>query len=73
MTITLNEIPIVVSVCIKLHNYCTENNLKIFTHVDDERSENDSGPINPEAPDGPFSYKQSECATEVIKTPPEGW
>jgi hypothetical protein len=56
MAIPLNTVPLVVSVCIKLHNLCRENNLEIFTHVDDACSENDSGPINLEAPDGPFSY-----------------
>jgi hypothetical protein len=64
--IQLKYVPLVVGVCIKLHNICTQHMLEVRSVFADGRwGERERNSL---APDGPFVYTQSECAVEISST-----
>jgi hypothetical protein len=63
--VALERVPLIIGVCLKLHNLCTVHALEIRSHISDARW--GTAELNYLAPDGPFAYKQSLCATEVVR------
>ena len=63
----LDRVPLIVSVCMKLHNVCVESRLlEIETCFEDGRWRSRNAYCSDvRAPDSPFVYLRSECASEL--------
>lgn len=66
MEISLDKVPLVVGVCMKLHNLCIDHRLEVMSCFEDGRWGARQGRVNTRAPDGPFVYIQDECALELV-------